>query len=271
MRKPGLKKNNHPCPEAQFVSAPNMLFPMTPHHSREEGVCSPQLPEQARPWDFHWCRQVQTSARLLKPPPPCGPSLPCAGADLGEESSLHVIPPVTGHLRGQRAGGGREGGRGLEGGQEGCGGWAGTDTPGALCRTPMVTSLQRPRPWPSAPGAAPDLAGGRQVTLRGPLVCLDLGPPARWRPGKARQSPPMHCGGLAEARLRADARKPWGTRGRQPGAGPPRAPGCPAGGQTAARAGGLVGVLGFGVDVDWQVLHLSSAHLGHFSFPGAAP
>lgn len=211
---------------------------MTPRHSREEGVCSPQLPEQARPWDFHWCGQVQTSARLLKPPPPCGPSLPCAGADPGEGSSLHVIPPATGHLRGQRAG--REQGRGPEGGQEGRRGPAGTDTPRALCRTPMVTPLQRLCPWPSAPGAAPDLAGGRQVTQRGPLVCLDSGPPAPWRPGKARQSPPMPRGGLAEARLRADVRKPQGTRGHQPGAGPPRAPGCPAGGQTAAWAGSLV-------------------------------
>ena len=146
VRKPGLKKNNHPCPEAQSVSAPNMLFPTTPRLSREEGVCSPQLLEQARPRDFHWWRQVQTSARLfklphLKPPPPCGPSFPCAGGRPGggEQSvrySTSDQPPG--------------GGRGPEGGRQ----RAGTDTLGGPLSHPHGDTPAVALPPAQCPGSS---------------------------------------------------------------------------------------------------------------------
>jgi len=261
MRKPGLKRNNHPCPEAQSVSVPNMLFPTTPCLSGEEGVCSPQLLEQARPRDFHWWRQVQTSAGLLrppplKPPPPCGPSFPCAGGRPrgGERSARYST--------GDQPAGGAEGRR------EGRRGRALTPS-GALCRTPMATPLQWLCPQPSAWGAAPDPAGRRGE----PLVCLDSGPSESCRPGRARQSPPMHQvpGGQAEARRTADTGEPQGSRGSQPGAGPPRArrPGRWA--DSCLGCGFCWCFSGLGVDVDWQIFHLFSTHLGHFSFPGATP
>lgn len=147
MKKPGPKKNNHPCPEAQFVSAPNMPLPTTPRLSREKGVCSPQLPEQVRPRNFHWWRQAQTSADSSSCPRPAALLSLVQGADLGEESSLRIIPPVTSPL-----------GRWAEGWREGHRGQALTPL-GALCHTPMATPPQWLCPRPSAPGAAPDPAG----------------------------------------------------------------------------------------------------------------